>query len=138
MPAALTLLCVFPLSGVAFADQNGHAVVVHDAAGDRIGCGVLGAPQQYVAAIGTYPAYAGSLAPAGDVFVGQQLAGSVLVQFDLSGLEANATGGNAASRPLPNTHQDTHKLLFVRAAHSRGHDLRRRESGRRALPCARQ
>jgi hypothetical protein len=70
--------------------------VIHSNDGTRIGCGLLNLPQQYTASMGDYPDYAGSLAPLGDVFVIEGIGTSVLVRYDLTGVEPFTTGGEVA------------------------------------------
>jgi hypothetical protein len=84
---------ILPLTtGIAFADQYRHAVVIHAANGTRIGCGLLQLPQQYVTSLLGYRGYAGSLSPRGQVIASQRFGTELNVQFDLTDLEVNATG----------------------------------------------
>ena len=70
----------------------GHAVVVHDAAGARIGCGLIAPTVGYVATLGTYPDYAGDYTVAGHVEVTETATG-ISLAGTMIGLEASGTGG---------------------------------------------
>ena len=67
--------------------------------GTRAGCGVLGAPMEYVARIGTYPDYSGANAAVmGNVYVVERNGSMVTVQYELAGLEPNVTQGTDTPR----------------------------------------
>jgi len=82
--------------GIDYAGTIGHAVVVHDAAGNRIGCGVC--VESCTAKINKYPGYDGDLKAEGMVTVSASVEasyGSTLnVTYDITG--ATPTLNNSA------------------------------------------
>ena len=87
-------------TGLGFAENIGHAIVVHSAAtGDKIGCGVLlPLTPTAAAAIGSYPGSAVP-GPTGTVTVGQPATGGGLeVGFSLAGVKPTLT---ATISPYP-------------------------------------
>jgi len=86
-------------TGYAWQDIVGHAVVVHDSAGNRVGCGILAAELSLqkpglTADISTYPDYVGDVSPTGTVVV-QMMADNMHMEYglDLEGLEVSTAGG---------------------------------------------
>jgi len=77
----------------ALSQNQGHTVVVHNAAGARIGCGILDPLPNLHASMGKYPAYPGSLSITGDVEATVNVNGEITLQFALKGLETSTSGG---------------------------------------------
>lgn len=75
-----------------------HAVVIHAPDSARVACGVLHAPSLTApefasASLSVYPGYGGNLSVLGTVDVWDVADGYHVVNFRLTGLEANVTGG---------------------------------------------
>jgi len=68
--------------------------VVHDYAGGRVSCNVIGATVETYTTLGTYPEYAGTLAVTGTVTV--TYAGTeAQIEYDLDGIDASCTSPQA-------------------------------------------
>jgi len=70
----------------------GRAVVVHDAAGTRIGCGLLKVTTGYISHIGRYPGYDGDHEVAGTI-VTEDAAAGIKMTGTLIGLPMSTTAG---------------------------------------------
>eukprot|EP00413_Alexandrium_margalefii_P019761 CAMPEP_0204533988 /NCGR_PEP_ID=MMETSP0661-20131031/12612_1 /ASSEMBLY_ACC=CAM_ASM_000606 /TAXON_ID=109239 /ORGANISM="Alexandrium margalefi, Strain AMGDE01CS-322" /LENGTH=852 /DNA_ID=CAMNT_0051540413 /DNA_START=76 /DNA_END=2634 /DNA_ORIENTATION=- len=70
----------------------GRALVIHNTAGTRVGCGLLEFTPGQVAHMGTYPEFTGSEQVKG-VIVTTQTASGILMTGTLSGLPASTTAG---------------------------------------------
>lgn len=85
-------------SGIDINDNFGHVFVVHDSQASpndsavRAGCGLIGA-DEIRADIGSYPDYSGNYAINGTVAIAENLNDELVVNYVLSGLESNITGG---------------------------------------------
>ena len=71
---------------------SGRVLVVHNAAGSRVGCGVIVPSKAQVALLGAYPEYAGSYGVRG-LLAFSELGTGVAVKGTLTGLRPNANGG---------------------------------------------
>eukprot|EP00413_Alexandrium_margalefii_P049831 CAMPEP_0204608056 /NCGR_PEP_ID=MMETSP0661-20131031/60081_1 /ASSEMBLY_ACC=CAM_ASM_000606 /TAXON_ID=109239 /ORGANISM="Alexandrium margalefi, Strain AMGDE01CS-322" /LENGTH=882 /DNA_ID=CAMNT_0051619527 /DNA_START=60 /DNA_END=2708 /DNA_ORIENTATION=+ len=71
---------------------GGRAVVVHNSAGARVGCGLLQFTTGQIAIMGTYPGFSGTEAVKGVIVTTQTRAGITLTGT-LIGLPASSTGG---------------------------------------------
>jgi len=83
-------------SGYSIEDNYGHALVVHDSDGTRVACGLIGDLVEYLVSLGVYPGYTGSYDDIdGDVVVAEDISdsSSLTITYDLSGLEADESGG---------------------------------------------
>jgi len=90
------------MTGLSISDVVGHAVVVHDGSGVRIGCGVCKKTSECShrydtceAKMDSYPGYTGTLQPSGKVQVfgsptsGYGYQSNISLTYDLAGLLAN-------------------------------------------------
>jgi hypothetical protein len=81
-------------SGYGYDGNMGHAVVIHNAANERVGCGVLGdmpvdLALKLHAAITAYPDTESDIG--GSVWVQEKADGSLTFEYDLTGLEKLST-----------------------------------------------
>ena len=81
--------------GMELADVIGHTVIVHDADGNRVSCGVIsvevtasGETMQ-----GTYPDYEGDAVVTGSILFQQLADGGMYISGSLAGLGNSTTGG---------------------------------------------
>ena len=71
----------------------GRAIVVHNAAGDRVGCGLINPLAGQVAVLNSYPGYDGSSAVRGVIAVTTAPDGALAFTGTLTGLPISSTGG---------------------------------------------
>lgn len=76
-----------------FAAQTGHAVVVHNTAGARIGCGTIQGLEGYRAKLTAYPGYAGGETVSAEVTMNRAAGDTVGFSYALQSTELSATGG---------------------------------------------
>lgn len=87
--------------GYSVAQTIGHAVVIHNATGARVFCGIItstdasseGSVDYETAVMSKYPTYAGNLNVNGVVEVWETTAKTLIVNFRLSNLTASTSGG---------------------------------------------
>lgn len=84
------------ISGFSLTDSNpvlGRAIVFHNAAGARRGCGIIAPSNGEYAMLNTYPGYPGTNTVRGVVVVTSESAGGARFRGTLSGLTPNGVGG---------------------------------------------